>query len=111
MPRAKNGLPKMIRHILLFSFRAEAPEEVVQKMLVDFSRFPQRFPQMNGWQMGRNESRRDRSFDYAVTVQFADWAALNAYLDSPEHEKFVAERFLPLISRRAIATFEPTVAT
>ena len=101
----------MIRHILLFSFRAEAVEEAVQAMLVEFSQFPRRFPQMNGWQMGRNKSRRDRSFDYAMTVHFADWSALNAYLDSPEHERFVIERFLPLISRRAIATFELTVAT
>ena len=101
----------MIRHILLFSFREGVASGDIQTMLAEFSRFPERFPQMRDWQFGRNSSRRDQHYEYAMTVHFQDWAALDAYLDSASHETFVAERFRPLIARRAIATFEVPAAT
>lgn len=96
----------MIRHILLFSFRAGTSPEAAQSMLDEFVLFPRRFPRMRDWEMGRNESTRDETFDYAMTVTFENEADLRTYLDSVEHEQFVTERFRPLISRRAIASFE-----
>jgi hypothetical protein len=100
----------MIRHILLFTFREGASSDDIQTMLAEFSRFPERFPQMRDWQFGRNSSRRDQHYEYAMTVHFQDRPALDAYLESIVHETFVAERFQPLVARRAIATFEvPTI--
>jgi 2,3-dihydroxy-p-cumate/2,3-dihydroxybenzoate 3,4-dioxygenase len=96
----------MIRHILLFSFHADTSAEAARSMLEEFARFPMRFSQMRDWELGRNDSSRDDTFDYAMTVKFEDRAALHAYLDSAEHERFVTERFRPLIKQRAIATFE-----
>jgi 2,3-dihydroxy-p-cumate/2,3-dihydroxybenzoate 3,4-dioxygenase len=96
----------MIRHILLFSFRDDVDVVLAQRMLDDFSRFPECYPQMQNWQLGKNASRRDQSFDYAMTVVFSDWNAANTYLESEDHERFVIERFRPLIARRAIATFD-----
>ena len=95
----------MIRHILLFSFRAETSPEAAAAMLHEFALFPRRFTQMRNWELGLNESVRDDSFEYAMTVTFENEAGLRDYLDSDEHEQFVAERFRPLIKRRAIATF------
>jgi hypothetical protein len=101
----------MIRHILLFTFREDVAPADSQAMLAEFGRFPERFPQMRDWQLGRNASHRDRHYEYAMTVHFQDWPALDAYLDSAPHETFVAERFRPLIARRAIASFEVPATT
>ena len=61
---------------------------------------------MRDYELGRNESRRDDSFEYGMTASFRDVAALDAYLTSERHEAFVADCFKPLIRHRAIVSFE-----
>ena len=96
----------MIRHILLFSLKESVPKEVRQGMLDDLAAFPKHFPQIQNWQMGANASNRDSTYEYGVTMTFENQEALMAYLSSEEHEHFVSERFRPIISARAIVTFE-----
>ena len=69
-------------------------------------KFPTRFPQMRNWQLGRNISERDSTYQYAMTVQFESVGELDAYLRSDFHESFVVQRFKPIIKHRAIVTIE-----
>jgi hypothetical protein len=96
----------MIRHILLFSFRDTADHSARASLLEALAGFPARFPKMHKFQIGANVSDRDRTFEYAMTVEFDERADLDDYLHSEYHEQFVVERFRPLISQRAIATIE-----
>ncbi|MFM0158382.1 MULTISPECIES: Dabb family protein [Paraburkholderia] len=96
----------MIRHILLFSFRDTAHRNARTALLEMLAGFPARFPKMQKFQIGANVSDRDRTFEYAMTVEFEERTDLDDYLRSEYHEQFVAERFRPLISQRAIATIE-----
>jgi Stress responsive A/B Barrel Domain len=96
----------MIRHILLFSLKESVPKDVQQDMLNDLAAFPERFPEIQSWQMGANVSNRDSVYEYGVTMTFEHQEALMVYLSSEEHERFVSERFRPIISARAIVTFE-----
>jgi len=61
---------------------------------------------MQKFQIGANVSDRDRTFEYAMTVEFDERTDLDNYLQSEYHEQFVIERFRPLISQRAIATID-----
>ncbi len=96
----------MIRHILMFSLNEEVPGDVRQNMLDDLARFPEQFEQICDWEMGVNVSDRDDTYDHCATMTFAGPKEMAAYLGSEEHERFVRERFRPVISKRAIVSFE-----
>ena len=96
----------VIRHMLMFRFKAEVAQQDRERMLAELAQFPNRFPAMRNFALGCNESKRDDSFTHAMTIEFESWHELDSYLSSPEHESFVAERFRPLIAQRVIATFD-----
>lgn len=96
----------MIRHILLFSFRDTVEQSSRTSLLEALAGFAARFPKMQKFQIGPNVSDRDRTFEYAMTLEFDERTDLDDYLHSEYHERFVVERFRPLISQRAIATIE-----
>ncbi len=96
----------MIRHVLAFRFRPEVPEPERAGLLAELEALPTRFPAMVRFALGANISRRDDTFSYAFSVEFQSEEELVAYLDSEEHERFVIERFRPLVESRAIVSFE-----
>jgi hypothetical protein len=96
----------MIRHHVAFSFRDGASAEARAALLADLEELPHHFPTMQRFALGRNISRRDDTYEYAFSVEFESEDQLVAYLDSARHEAFVAERFRPLVARRAIVSFE-----
>ncbi|MGH8994930.1 MAG: Dabb family protein [Acidimicrobiales bacterium] len=95
----------MIRHLVAFRFREDVDDAGRQALLDELGTFPAAFPTMRRWALGANISRRDDTFTHAFTVEFATEAELVAYLDSAQHERFVRERFRPLIAGRAIVSF------
>ena len=96
----------MIRHIVAFRFKPDAPEHLKTALLAEYKTFPAQYPAMRNFQAGRNISQRDDMFEYGFTVEFETEAALKAYLNSASHEAHVRERFRPLIAARAIVSFE-----
>ena len=96
----------MIRHIVVFRFRDGVADTDQDHLLAALRGLPVRFPAMREFTMGLNASRRDRRFTHGFTAEFDDFDALNAYLESVEHERFVIEEFKPLIAERAIVSFE-----
>ena len=61
---------------------------------------------MRRFGLGRNISKRDSTYPHVMTIEFDRQEDLEAYLDSSEHERFVATRFRPNIEGRAIASYE-----
>lgn len=98
----------MIRHLLTFNFRSTATESERRELLEELSTFPARYPTMRNWTLGRNVSRRDDTYEWAFVVDFDTEDDLIAYLDSDSHERFVAERWRPLVAERAIVSFNTT---
>lgn len=96
----------MIRHVVTFSFDAGASTGARDAILAELDTFPQRFPAMQGWALGPNTSPRDRTYDWIFVVDFATQDDLVAYLSSEAHERFVAEKWRPVVSHRAITSFE-----
>lgn len=96
----------MIRHTVFFRFRDDAPEQRKRDLLAEYRRFPQMFPTMRNFTIGRNISTRDQTFEYAFSVEFDREADLKDYLASHAHEEHVVERFRPIVSARAIVSYE-----
>lgn len=96
----------MIKHFVAFSFADDVTDAMRKSILDELDRFPSRFPAMRRWASGVNFSARDATFAHAFSVEFEREADLVAYLESPEHEEFVRERFRPNVARRVIVSFE-----
>ncbi len=96
----------MIKHIVLFRFADHATDHQRESMLTELAKFPQQFPAMQSWAMGVNRSSRDDRFTHGFVVEFETEEQLVAYLATDEHERFVQDRFRPLIHERAIFSYE-----
>ena len=96
----------MIRHMLLFELRKDIAPEKAEQILAALREFPAKFPAMRRFSLGRNISRRDDTFSYAMTLEFDSLKDLESYLGSEYHERFVDVVFRPNVQRRAIATLE-----
>lgn len=96
----------MIRHCVLFSFKPTAPKEACEALLREYVTFPQIHKKMRNFTLGKNISQRDHSFEYAFNVDFDNEQDLKDYLNTREHEEHVVERFRPLVSARAIVSYE-----
>lgn len=96
----------MIRQIVAWNFPADSSDDIRQSLFDELDTFPDQFPMMRNWTRGDNISNRDQTYAHAFVVDFDNEDDLNAYLSSEPHERFVAERWRPNISDRAIITFE-----
>ncbi len=96
----------MIRHMVLFRFRADATNQDRKSVLDGLAKLPFLFPAMRSFGLGENVSQRDQTFSHVMTMEFDDQAQLESYLGSPVHEDFVAGYFRPNIEQRAIASYE-----
>ena len=96
----------MIKHMVVFRFKDDIPEREREKLLEEQMDFPNRFPKMRNWSMGRNISKRDDTFTYGFVVEFESEKDLLEYLNSEAHESFVKNRFRPCVEKRAIVSYE-----
>lgn len=96
----------MIRHLVAWNFDDGVDAATRAAICAELDELPTHFPAMRDWTRGDNISRRDRTYAHCFVVDFASEDELVAYLDSERHERFVAERWRPHVSDRAIISFE-----
>ena len=79
----------MIRHIVLVRFRPEVAEAEIAAIFADLAAIKERLPGVLEVHSGRSESpeKIERGYLHGFTVDFADWAALAAYQDHPDHRR------------------------
>jgi hypothetical protein len=90
--------------MVLFAFKPSVDEEQRRKLLAMLADLPRQFPQMRGFQLGANVSKRDNRYSHGMTMSFNTLSDLEYYLNSERHEKFVRENFAPSIEERAIVS-------
>ncbi|MER7169312.1 Dabb family protein [Micromonospora sp. NPDC000207] len=98
----------MITHMLVFRFRDDLPPGTAESVLAELETFPDTYPAMRNWRSGVNVSTRDTSMTHGFVVEFDSEQDLLAYLNSESHERFVRERWRPVIERQAIVTLPDT---
>ncbi|MDG4764694.1 Dabb family protein [Solwaraspora sp. WMMD406] len=94
----------MITHILAFAFRDDLEPGVAESVLAELDTFPQKYPAMRNWRSGVNVSTRDTTMTHGFVVEFATEQDLLDYLHSESHERFVRERWRPVVQRQVIVS-------
>jgi heme-degrading monooxygenase HmoA len=82
---------RVLRHIVLYKFKADLPPQQVQEVVDAFSALPKKIESIIGFEWGTNLSREQKSegFTHCFVVTFADEQGRDAYLMSPAHEAYV----------------------
>jgi hypothetical protein len=82
---------RVLRHVVLYKFKADLTTEQVQEVVDAFSALPKQIDSIIGFEWGTNVSREQKSdgFTHCFVVTFADEPGRDAYLTSPAHEAYV----------------------
>lgn len=82
----------MIRHIVLVRFRPDIGDAEITDIWRELHAIEGRVPGLLAIASGRSESpeKIERGYLHGFTVDFADWDALAAYQDHPDHRRLGA---------------------
>ncbi len=78
----------MIRHIVLIRFNPDLAEAEIADIFAELHRIEGKVRGLGAIHSGRSESpeKIERGYMHGFTADFADWDALQAYQDHPEHQ-------------------------
>jgi hypothetical protein len=82
----------MIRHIVLIRFQSEVSEARIAELFAELHQIQDKVPGTLDITSGKSESPEqiERGYMHGFVVDFADWAALQAYQDHPDHKRLGA---------------------
>ena len=81
-----------LRHVVLFAFRDDAPDDRIRAIEAAFAALKGHIPGIVDLEWGTNESHEglDQGFTHCFVVTFQDAAARDGYLPHPAHVAFGA---------------------
>lgn len=82
----------MLRHVVLFAFKAAASRAAVAEIEAAFARLPEQIDLVRDYEWGTDVSPEGlaRGFTHCFLLTFASDADRDAYLVHPAHQAFVA---------------------
>jgi hypothetical protein len=96
----------MIRHTVVFRWKAEATEEDREQVANGVAKLPSMVPSIRAFASGPDAGLAEGNFDFAVTADFDDEAGFFAYRDDPGHREIIQRYILPLAAQRVAVQFE-----
>jgi hypothetical protein len=96
----------MIRHVVLFRWKAEATAEQRQRVVDELSRLPAVVPSLRAYHLGHDLGLNEGNYEFAVAADFDDADGYLAYRDDPVHQAIIAEHIRPIIADRAAVQYE-----
>ena len=94
----------MLTHIVLFKFKADVPDAVIQvteKLLT----LPPQIPEIKTYDIGKNSIKSERNYDLALYSQFSNVEDLQTYQQHPEHLK-VLDFITTVVESVAVVDYE-----
>ena len=81
---------KLLRHAVLFAFKAEATPEDIKSVEEAFAALPAQIPEIAAFEWGLNNSPEGKAegFTHLFFLSFKDEAGRDAYLPHPAHKAF-----------------------
>lgn len=78
----------MIRHIVLIRFLPSVSEASIADLFAELHQIDGKIPGLLAITAGKSESpeQMERGYMHGFVVDFADWVALQAYQDHPDHQ-------------------------
>jgi len=82
---------KMLRHVVLFKFKADSSPEQVKKVEDAFRGLPQKVKEVKAFEWGTNNSpeKLNQDFTHCFFVTFTSEKDRDTYLVHPAHKAFV----------------------
>ncbi len=83
----------MIRHIVLFKWKADAPKAAVNRFIEELNKLPAQNRDVSDWNTGPEIAPPvfgGGSFDYGLACLLEDRAAVERYRDHPWHQHLAA---------------------
>jgi hypothetical protein len=77
----------MIRHVILFKFKASASQPERQEALDKLTDLGSKVPQVREWSTGLQAFQRDKGYDMALVSSFDSLDALDEFRREPEHTR------------------------
>ena len=92
-PKEEPMKEKVLRHVVIFKFKDDAPEEEVAKINASFNALPDSIPVIKDFEWGLNDSPEDfhQDFTHCYLLTFASEEDRDSvYTPHPAHQAFVA---------------------
>lgn len=88
---SENKQEKVLRHVVLYKFKAEASPQQIQEVVDTFSALPKKIDSVIGFERGTNVSEENKSegFTHCFVVTFRNTDGRAAYLKHPAHDEYV----------------------
>ena len=82
---------ELLRHLVLYKFKAEVTPEQVQEVIHAFASLPKQIDTIVGFEHGPNVNQEGKSdgLTYGFVVTFQSQADLDAYIKHPAHQAYV----------------------
>jgi len=96
----------MIRHVVLFTWTAEATEKQKRAVHEELVKMPSAVEAIRAYRFGPDAGINPANSDYAVVADFDDAAGYLAYRDHPAHRALVERYLTPIVASRAAIQFE-----
>jgi hypothetical protein len=90
---ADNKKDALLRHVVLFKFKAEAKPEQIDEIVQEFQKLPKLIPQIQDFECGTDISpeKLSNGYKHCFIVTFANEEDRDTYLRAPAHLSFVAK--------------------
>ncbi len=96
----------MFRHVVLLTFRDDAPEGHVARVVEALSELPAHIPELKSYVIGTDAGVAEGNADLAVVADCDNRAGWQAYRDHPVHQQVIAELIRPYLSARSAVQHE-----
>lgn len=82
----------LLRHVVLFKFKADATPEQIDRVVAGFRELPSKIKEIHGFEWGTDNSpeQLSKGHTHCFLVTFRSEADRDAYLPHPAHQAFVA---------------------
>jgi hypothetical protein len=79
----------MIKHVVLMKFKENIEEDAIVDIEKTLNVLPNRIPEIESYEFGRDIVKSERSYDFALVSAFDDLDALDRYRVHPDHQVVV----------------------
>lgn len=94
------------RHVVMFTWTAEATQEQKQAVAERLSELPGRIPQIRRYDLGTDAGINPGNHEFVVVADFAGREDYLVYRDDPAHQAVIEECIRPIVASRAAVQYE-----
>ncbi|WP_327089024.1 Dabb family protein [Nonomuraea sp. NBC_01738] len=91
----------MFRHIVLFTWSAEATDDQKATVAAELGKLTGVIPELRALALGSDAGISAGNHDFALVADFDDVDGYTVYRDHPRHQAVIAEHIKPILAGRA----------